>query len=472
MGLIDNIVTVIKNTTFNSLGVDRSLEELLQSKDVSRAKSLLQNRDDEVLEAIAEYDPEQHKVMMRRDKLRKKKEPYIVEKLPRRWQVVINEIALFFMLGNPIKWSRTNAEEGNEAFPAFEQFMKDTRFNTTMRQAKRLAGSETESAKLYHIYRNEETFQPEVKVVVLSKSKGYTLRPLFDQYGSMLAFGYGYFLRENGNTVEHFDIQTPGNLYFCRKASVGWEVDVRPNPTGKINVIYYQQEKEWEGVQHRIERDEMVDSKSADTNNYFADPIAAASADVINAMADPETVGKLIQLQGPDSVFRYVEPPSSIEMKESEKKDLRDSILQDSFTPDFSYANMKGMGTLSGEALRRALILGYIKRDNRLEIYDLAVDREKNLILAIMKNVTHIHLRSEIEKLEIEFQFSEPFNEDEQSRWTEIGRAYSDGIISLETAVKLLSIAGDPTEEIERIKAEKQADYEGRRSVDLFEGGV
>lgn len=472
MGLIDNIVTVIKNGTLNSLGVERTLEELLQNKDVSRAKSLLQNRDDEVLEAIAEYNPEQHAVMRRRDKIRKKKDPYIVEKLPRRWQVFINEVALFFLLGNPIKWSRSNAEEENEAFPAFEQFLLDTRFNTTMRQAKRLAGAETESAKLYHIYRNEETFEPEVKVVVLSKSKGYTLRPLFDQYGNMLAFGYGYFLKENGNTVEHFDIQTPKYIYSCKKASVGWEVDTRPNPTGKINVIYYQQDKEWEGVQRRIERDEMLDSKSADTNNYFADPVAAATTDVITTMTDPETVGKLIQLQGPDSVFKYVEPPSSVELKDSEKKSVRDSILQDSFTPDFSYENMKGMGTLSGEALRRALILGYIKRDNRLETYDIAVDREKNLILAIMKNVTHISLRTDIEKLEVEFQFSEPFNEDERSRWEEIGRAYNDGIISLETAVKLLSVAGDPTEEIERINAERLADYERRRSVDLFEGGV
>lgn len=48
----------------------------------------------------------------------------------------------------------------------------------------------------------------------------------------------------------------------------------------------------------------------------------------------------------------------------------------------------------------------YMKRDNRKEIYEIAVDREKNLILAIMKNVTHIELRSKLEVLDIDFEFS------------------------------------------------------------------
>lgn len=56
-----------------------------------------------------------------------------------------------------------------------------------MRQAKRLAGAETESAKIYHIY--DDNGKPGVKVLVVSKSKGYNLRPLFDQYENRLRFG-------------------------------------------------------------------------------------------------------------------------------------------------------------------------------------------------------------------------------------------------------------------------------------------
>lgn len=471
MGYIENVYNELRNKVLNSLGVERDLLQLINDKDISKAMSIFQNRDEIVIEAISEYNPNDHKVNRRKDKPRKGKEPYKVEKLPRGWQKYINEISLFFMYGNPIKWSNNGDEDTAEAFEAFKDFLQDTRFNTTQRQAKRIAGSETESAKLYHIYRGDNG-KPAVKVVVLSKSAGYTLRPLFDQYANMLAFGYGYYLKEGNITVEHFDIQTPQYIYRCQRNKIGWSVTPVINPTGKINVIYNQQPKEWEGIESRINRDEMIDSKTADTNNYFADPMAAATTDVINKMVDPETVGKLIHLQDKNSEFRYIEPPQAPEMKEAEKKVLKESILNDSFTPDFSYDNMKGFGTLSGEALKRALILGYIKRDNRKEIYDINVDREKNLILAIMMNVTHIQLKDKLARLNIKHEFSEPFNEDKEKTWAAVGKAYSDGIISLETAVELLSLTDNQQEEIERIRADKQKNKNINETIQPIEDQI
>lgn len=438
------------------MGVERDLMKLIQDKDISRVQTLMQNRDSCVNDAIKEYNPETHAVMNRPDKPRKGKEPYKVEKLPRCRQRYINEVELFFLLGNPIKWKPSSDVEGkDEAFEAYTQFLKDTRFNTTMRQAKRLAGAETESAKVYHIYN--DAGKPSVKVLVISKSKGYTLRPLFDQYENMIAFGYGYFIKEGDKTVEHFDLQTPTFIFRCKKANIGWDVVPIPNPTGKINVIYYRQEKAWYGTENRCNREEMIDSKAADTNNYFADPKVKATADVIKSLADPDTVGEVIQLTNKDmSAIDYMAPPEYSSMKESEKKDLNSSILFDSFTPDFSFENMKGLGTLSGEALKRAMVLGFIKRDNLKEVYDILVDREKNLVLAIMANVTHIQLREKLLNLNIEHEFSEPFNEDIQEKWSAIGKAYYDGIISLEQAVNILALADNPDEEIERIRSEKQ----------------
>lgn len=465
MNILGNIFNYLQNSIKNGLGVERDLYQLIQDRDISRAKQIFQDRDIEVQEAIKEYDPNEHEVMNRRDKPRKGKEPYRVQKLPRSWQRYINEIALFFLLAKPIVWKSLNEIEvkeengvksqvADEAFEAFKNFLKDTRFNTTMRQAKRKAGAETESAKVYHLYRDELN-QPKVKVLVISASDGYTLRPLFDQYRNLIAFGYGYFLKEGNTTVEHFDILTTDMIYRCKKSGIGWNVEMIVNPTGKINVIYYQQPKEWDGAERRIARDEEVDSKAGDVNNYHADPIALATADVLQSLADPETVGKVIQLQNKDaSDFRYVEIPTSNELKEAEKKVLRESIHQDTFTPDFSFEAMIGRGDLSGDAIKRAMILGYIKRDNRLETYDELVDREKNLILSIMMNVTHIHLRDKLSKLKLEHDFAEPFDEDKYTEWSAIGKAFTDGIISLETAVKLMGVS-DPISEIERINSDK-----------------
>lgn len=463
MNILGNIFNYLQNSIKNGLGVERDLYQLIQDRDISRAKQIFQDRDIEVQEAIKEYDPNEHEVMFRRDKPRKGKEPYRVQKLPRSWQRYINEIALFFLLAKPIVWKSLNEIEvkeengvksqvADEAFEAFKNFLKETRFNTTMRQAKRKAGSETESAKWYRFYNDNG--KPKVQVLVLSNSEGYTLRPLFDQYKNMIAFGYGYFLKEGVKTVEHFDIQTPDHIFYCKKTGIGWDIEVLNNPTGKINVIYYQQPKEWDGVERRIARDEWIDSKSADVNEYFADPKLVATADVIQGLADPDTVGQVIQKQGKDSDIGYLGLPTDSDSKIDEKKVIRDSILQDSFTADFTFEAMKGMGTLSGDAIKRAMILGYIKRDNRLEIYDELVDREKNLILSIMMNVTHIHLRDKLAKLKLEHDFAEPFDEDKYTEWSAIGKAFTDGIISLETAVKLMGVS-DPISEIERINSDK-----------------
>lgn len=453
MNFVESIFNLLRNKTLNSLGVERDLMKLIEDKDISQVQTLLQNRDMDVIEAIEEYNPETHKVNKRKDKQRKNKEPYKVEKLPRTRQRYINEVELFFLLGNPIKW-KNDVKGTDEAFKAYNDFLQNTRFHTTMRQAKRLAGSETESAKVYHIY--DDNGKPGVKVLVISKSKGYTLRPLFDQYENLIAFGYGYNLKEGNRTVEHFDIETSSYIFRCKKANIGWEVTPLVNPSGKINVVYYKQDKAWYGTQPRCDREEHIDSKAADTNNYFADPKLKATADVIQSLAEADTAGEVIQMNSKDnSSVEYLVPPEYSSMKDSEKKDLNNSILFDSFTPDFSFENMKGMGTLSGEALKRAMTLGYIKRDNLKEIYDILVDREKNLILAIMMNVTHIHLREQLAKMNITHEFAEPFNEDKEKQWASIGKLYSDGIISLDLAVTMLALTDAPQEEIERIKNEK-----------------
>ena len=400
------IYQFFKNKALNAAGAERTLLELIQDNDIARAIELMQDRDKEVDEALKEYNPQTHEVMNRPNKSRKNANNYITEKLPRTRQRYINEVELFFLLGKDVQW---NYDEGDEeAFSLFKQFLSEQRFDANMRKAKRLAGAETESAKLYHIYRNEDVNKREIKVVVLSRSTGYRLRPLFDQYGNMVAFAYGYKLKENGKTIEHWDIQTPDFLVYSKKTALGWQTERYANPTGKINVIYYQQRKAWDGVEQRLHREEMLDSKIGDTNNYFADPIAAATGDVITSMADPERPGKLILLAGGDSKFEYINPPQNSESQRQEKIELERSILFDTFTPDLSFESLKGMGTLSGTAIKNAMILGFIKRNNMREIYDEMLDREKNVILGILKYL-YPNKAAAFDSLVIRHEFSEPF---------------------------------------------------------------
>lgn len=195
----------------------------------------------------------------------------------------------------------------------------------------------------------------------------------------------------------------------------------------------------------------MLDSTTGDTNNYFSDPIATATADVIDSMVDPAKPGKLIQLAGEKSRFEYVNPPQASQTRDAEKKDLHDSILFDTMTPDFDVEKMRGLGSLSGVAIKNAMTLGYIKRDNRLETYSELLERLINVIKGILKFM-HPELADKIDALVIEGEFSEPFADDKQTKWNAICDLYQAGLISLETAVEMLAITDAPQEEIDRIK--------------------
>lgn len=452
---LQQILTYFRNMALNAAGADRDLLQYIQDGDIASAISLMQDKDAEVDLALDEYNPQTHDVMKRPNKYRKNDSPYISEKLPRTRQRYINEVELFFLLGNPILWKKEDGDD--EAFKLFTDFLKAQRFNANMRKAKRLAGAETQSAKLYHIFREERTNEIQVKTVVLARQTGYRLRPLFDQYGNLRACAYGYTLTERGRNVQHWDIQTPDFLFYCKKAAIGWDVQTFENPTKKINLIYYSQPKAWDGAEPRLKREEMLDSKVADTNNYFADPIASATADVIQSMADPNQIGKLIQLTGAQSRFEYINPPQNSATRDAEKQDLNDSILFDTMTPDFSFEKIKGMGTLSGDAIKNAMILGYIKRDNRKEVYEELVDREKNIVIAILKYL-HPNMAERLDNLIISFDFAEPFAEDKQKSWDAIASLYQAGVCSLENAVAMLALTDAPEEEIERIKAAQPQD--------------
>lgn len=413
---LQQIYTQFRNIALNTMGVKRDLYTLLQDGDVNRALMLMENHDVDVDAALKEYNNENHSVNYRPNKSRKNDDQYITEKLPRNRCRYINEVESFFLIPGKVKWE---LEEGSEqAFRLFTDFVSEVEFDSNLQKAKALAGSETESALLFHIYQQERedgSKEADVRLTVLARSTGFRLRPLIDQYGQMVAFAYGYTLLEGGRNVQHWDFQTAEKLVYTSRrgpqAGGGWDVKIYDNPTGKINILYFNQETAWSGMFKRINREEYVDSKTADTNNYFADPIAAASADVINSMAKPESVGRLIQLTGKDSRFGYVNPPTDSATLAQEKVALASSILFDTLTPDLSFENLKGIGTMSGAAIRNSLIIGMIKRRKNLIVYGSLLKKCTNVMKAIVA-YRNPALAKAVQDMKVRGEFPLPFEDD------------------------------------------------------------
>src|SRR5690606_11958975 len=132
------------------------------------------------------------------------------------------------------------------------------------------------------------------------------------------------------------------------------------NVFGKIPAVYLSQDHpEWWEVQEMIDRVEMTLSKFADTNDYFAHPMFKAKGD-LKSMPSKDETGKMVKLPIVETIngnlveadidfLTWDHAPEAIKMEIESWKDL---IYGLSDTPDLSFNNVKGIGNISGIALK------------------------------------------------------------------------------------------------------------------------
>lgn len=180
------------------VGRNQEFDELIKAKDMSRVKSLFQSREELTAEAMSEYDTRMHEINKRKDKIVRNKlgqRKGIIKrwKLPLNYPQYINEISVVFIYGRPVKWT-LQGNNGDKAFEAFKDVIKRTRFDSKVRQCKRLAGAETQSAMLFRVFRNNEG-KPDVQIRVLARSKGDEIYSRWDIYENLVSFAWGYYVK-------------------------------------------------------------------------------------------------------------------------------------------------------------------------------------------------------------------------------------------------------------------------------------
>ena len=473
------ILNFFRNYVNRILRRKQEFDELLAAKDISTIQSQMQTRGNQAVQCLREYDVATHAVMKREDKIITDKNGNFkrlekVWRLPVPYQTYINEIALVFLYGRPVKWSQLS-DNTDDAFEKFQDVIKRTRFDSKIRQCKRLAGIETESAMLFRVFKDDDG-QPDVQIRVLAKSKGDDIYTRWDQYENLISVGWGYNVQEAQNeVVYHFDIYTPTIIYRCTRRSLGWEVEEEVNLIGKIPIILFQQEKEWDGVEALINREEMIASRTADTNDYFADPIAVMNADVIKNMPEKKEAAKTLVTNSKDGVqnaMTYVTWDSAPQSKKDELEWLQNHILTNTFTPHITLDTLKSLSQLSAKALRTVMMLADIKAAKRKETHDELLDRTGSLITAIIGNVLDVSLRSQCDELQVGHEFQEPFGEDIADDLTDICKALDAGILSTESAVELNPLVKDVAREMDRLAAEQKERMEQQVSIFGDEAGA
>ena len=455
MGLLNSIANEVKA----AIGYQQSFTELLEAQDVSRAVSMMKDCSIQAAQNLKEYEISTHKINERQDRAVFDKKGNFLRwskrwKIPIPYQPFINEIALVFLYGRPVKWFQIS-ENTDDGFQNYVRLNEEIRFNAVVREAKRAAGAEGVSAILYHVYRDSKTNEPKLLLNVLSKKTNDDIYFIKDQYRKLTAFAWGYYLTEAGNkTVHHLDVYTADTIYRCKRSNVGWEVTVIENPIGKIPVLLFEQEVEHDGTQPMIERTEALTSTDADVNDRFANPAMVATAEILNSLPKAEEEAKLYILKNGGEV-KYLTWDQASQSKANEYDRLDKHILSKSFTPNIDFDNMKTLGNLSAKAIRKVMLLAVIKAEKRKETHDGYMNRHASLMLAILGNVLDYSHKSLYDALQIGHEFQEPFGDDVSETLNDVLRQFGAGGMSTQTMLELSYLVKDAKKEMELIKQEQ-----------------
>lgn len=454
MGIFNTLANQVKA----AIGYQQDFESLMESNNVSRALSMMTDYSTEAIKYLADYDVDQHKINLRKDKAVYDKKGNFLRwskrnKIAMPYQEFINEVALVFLYGRPVKW--TDLTDGtDEAFGKYTELMTDIRFDSAVKECKRKAGAEGSAAILYHVYKDDDG-NPKLRLKVLAKSTNDDIYAIKDQYGRMKAFAWSYYVKEAGaHTVQHIEVYTKKTIYYCKRAQIGWEVKKYDNAIGKIPVLLFEQRPESASVQCIIDRLELMESVDADTVDRFSNPALVATADILNSLPKEEEEAKLFILKN-GGELRYLTWDQSSASKEAEYTRLESKVLKLSFTPDIDLDKLKTLGNLSAKAILKVMLIGVIKADRHKESHDGYMNRHAHLMLAILGNVLDYRHKSVYDSMKIGHEFQDPFGDDVSEKLADALKQFSAGALSLQSVLELSYLVKSAKVEYERIKDEQ-----------------
>lgn len=165
-------------------------------------------------------------------------------------------------------------------------------------------------------------------------------------------------------------------------------------------MIYGHQPKfETEDVDKLIDRLETLLSNFADTNDYHASPKIFTTG-IIKGWAKKGESGAVIE--GEDgATMQYVSWQSAPEAVKLEIETLLKMIYTITQTPDISFDSVKGLGAISGIALKLLFMDAHLKVQDKREIFDDYLQRRVNVILAYIGKMNNA-LEEDCETIAIE----------------------------------------------------------------------
>lgn len=391
---------------------------------------------------------------------------YRIEKVARiklALQKLIIKRAVSFCFGNQVNYNASPENANQELIiKALNRILYDVKSNSLNRKIARSIFGHKECAELWYPVEKPNSnygFKSQFKLrcALFSPAFGDTLYPYFDETGDMVAFSRSFSRKDNGeNAVDYFETYTDAEHWLWINSANGYEVAPgypKVVPIGKIPVIFGHQEQfETEDVDSLIDRLETLLSNFADTNDYHAAPKIFIKGELKGFSKKGESGAIIEGEDGSDAKYlAWQNAPESVKL---EIETLLRMIYTITQTPDISFDSVKGLGAISGIALKLLFMDAHLKVQDKKEIFDEYLQRRVNVIKAYIGKF-NTALESECEMLEIEPEIT-PYmltNEiDDLNYWLTANG--NKPVVSHEESIEKAGISSNPKDSFQKIQDE------------------
>ncbi len=326
-------------------------------------------------------------------------------------KLIINR-TVSFCFGTPPNYNITPADEQQEQVEkALKRILFDTKSKSMNRKVGRAIFSYKECAEYWYCVKKGKAhtkygFETPYKMrcAIFSPLKGDTLYPFFDDMGDMVAFSRSFSRKDSrDNAVSYFETFTADEHWLWVNGANGYEVAEgypKVNAIGKIPVVYGHQDFfETEDVDSLIDRLEKLLSNFADTNDYHSSPKIFVTGQ-INGWSKKGEAGAVIE--GEDgATMQYVSWANAPESVKLEIDILLRLVYTITQTPDISFDTVKGIGMVSGVALKLLFMDAHLKVQDKCEIFDDYLQRRVAIILSYIAQM-NTKLERACDEIEVE----------------------------------------------------------------------
>lgn len=376
-------------------------------------------------------------------------------------KLIINR-AVSFCFGTPPEYNATPTDQQQAlVLKAIKRIMKDVKCNSLNRRIGKAIFGFKECAEYWYPVSKEHGkygFKSKFKLrcTLLSPAFGDTLYPYFDDSGDMVAFSRAFSRKDNkGVSTDYFETFTDEEHWLWRTNGGGIGAELvkdypKPVAIGKIPIIYgYQDKFETEDVDSLIDRLEFLLSNFADTNDYHASPKIFVTG-TINGWAKKGESGAVIEGE-PGATMQYVSWANAPEAVKLEIETLLRLIYTITQTPDISFDSVKGLGAISGLALKLLFMDAHLKVQEKCVIFDDYLQRRVNVLTAYIAQL-NTDLGDACDEIDIEPKII-PYiltnAIDDLNFWLTANG--NKPVVSQEESVEKAGLSGDPKKTMEKI---------------------